>query len=102
MNDYQVFIHGTNFLVESDLNLEKHGFFTNVYVQADSEEQAELTAIDTLRQNQSLRKLMRNKMGDPPMMFAEEILEISNFDEIEPKQQGLSWYLESDDSNTSQ
>jgi hypothetical protein len=99
MNGYQVFVNGKNFLVEFDTGLEKHGFYTNVYVQAKNEEQAEYAAMDLLRQHKSLRGYVQNEKADPPTMFAEEILEISNYDEIEPKLQGLSWYLEKDDES---
>lgn len=96
MNGYQVLVNGTNFLVEFGSGLEKHGFYTNVYVLADNEEKAEYAAMDLIRKDKELRVHVHNKKDDRPRMYAEEIQEISNYEEIEPKVQGLSWYSESE------
>jgi hypothetical protein len=100
MNGYEVFINGTNFLVEFDDGLKKHGFFTNVYVQSENEEQAEYVAMDLLREHEGLKGHVCNEDSDRPLMHAEEIQEISNYEEIEPKVQGLAWYAESESDNT--
>lgn len=99
MNSYQVSVNGKNFLVEVDSSLTKLGFFTNLYVQADSVQQAEFNAMQQLMEYEGLRKYVRNSREDPPVMFAEEIQEISNYDEIEQKIDGLAWYsvIDSDD-----
>ena len=99
MNDYQVLIHGKNFLVSNDSISSKHGFYTNIYVRAENEEQAELAAVEALMKNENLRELVQNREDDPPRVFAEEIQEISNYDKIEPKQQGLTWYEEKESEN---
>ena len=74
--------------------LGKHGFFTNIYLKAANAIEAENEAMATLRKNPTLRTAVRNAEDDPPMMFADEITEISNYDELESKEQGLIWYLE--------
>ena len=99
MNDYQVLIHGKNFLVSKDSISSKHGFYTNIYVRAENERQAELAAVEVLRINESLRKSVQNREDDPPRVFAEEIQEISNYDNIQPKQQGITWYEEKESEN---
>jgi hypothetical protein len=92
VNGYQVVINGKNFLVEVDSSLTKLGFFTNLYVQADSKQQAEFTAMQQLMQYEGLSRYVRNSKEDPPVMYADEIKEISNYTEIEPKIDELAWY----------
>jgi hypothetical protein len=99
MNDYHVLVNGKNFLVESGSDLKKHGFFISVYVQADSSQQAEFSAMEQLMQYKGLHGYVRNSREDPPVMYAEEIQEISNYETIEPKIQGLAWYSELNNEN---
>jgi hypothetical protein len=94
MNGYQVVVNGKNFLVELDSCLTKLGFFVNLYVEADSRQQAEFTAMQQLMQYEELRRYVRNSREDPPAMYAEEIKEISNYAEIQPKIEELAWYSE--------
>ena len=96
MKAYQVLVYGTNFLVEFGAGLEKHGFYTNVYVQAVDEEQAEYAAMELLRRDEGLRGWVHNDKDDPPIMYAEDIQEIDDYEEIEHKLQGLSWYPENE------
>jgi hypothetical protein len=94
MLGFEVRVNSRNFLIEREGLLEMHGFFTNVYLEAENEEEAENRAMDILRNNETLRKSVRNEKTDPPIMHLDEITEISNYDEIEPKSQGLIWYRE--------
>ncbi len=97
MNAYEIRVNGRNVLIESDDRLEKYGFFTNIYLRAGNEDEAEYKAMDILRANTKLRSAVRNEKSDPPTMHVDEISEISNYDEIEPKEQGLIWYREEED-----
>ena len=55
--------------------------------------------MELLREHKSLRGHIHNNKDDPPVMTAEEIQQISNYEEIELKIQGLAWYLENDDGS---
>ena len=92
MNGYQVVVNGKNFLVEVDASLTKLGFFVNLYVEADSRQQAEFTAMQQLMQYEGLSRYVRNSKEDPPVMYAEEVKEIRNYTKIEPKIEEVAWY----------
>ena len=96
MSTFEVRVSGNNFLIEREERLEKHGFVTNVYTEAKNEEDAENKAIDLLRKHEDLKSAVRNQKDDPPEMYADEIVEITNYEEIEPKVQSLIWYSESE------
>ncbi len=84
-------------MIERDGKLKKHGFFTNIYLKAQNEADAEYKSMDVLRANEKLRLLVQNDKVDPPAIHVEEITEISNYDDIEPKEQGLIWYDENNE-----
>jgi hypothetical protein len=75
---YHVEINGRNFLVEIQRGLAKHGFFTTRIVEAADRAAAELTAVQTIRETQSLRDFLRNAADDPP------ITDVISIDELGP------------------
>ena len=94
MNGYHVFINGTNFLVDVGAGLGKHGFGTNIFVEANDPKQAEKYALDLMQSHNGLEIPIHNTKDDPPKIEAEEIEPIGNYEEIDPKVQGLIWYSE--------
>jgi hypothetical protein len=70
---YRVLVRGENFLMTLDGEDQKLGFYTTVFVEAQDQEDAELKAMDLLRNNEKLVRGVRNPKSDPPMMFVEEI-----------------------------
>lgn len=101
MKKYRIFINGKNFLIEINGALAKHGFYTNRYVEANDERDAELQAMDMIRKREGLKNAVRNAEGDPPMMYAEEIHELNDFDEVESFEEGLAWYPEGGEAEDS-
>ena len=91
---YHVEINGQNFLIETEGGLAKHGFFTSRCVEATDRAAAELTAVQTIREDQGLRDLVRNAADDPP------IIDVTSIDELEPSHAvegvapGFVWYAE--------
>ena len=92
MQKYRVMIRGQNLLREVDGIRQRYGFFTNVFVEAFTPDDAESRAIDILRQDAHLGAL--NASGDPVRLSADEVHEIESFDGVRLPRQGLSLYEE--------
>jgi hypothetical protein len=97
MNKYRILLNGRNFLLDLGDGLAPHGFFTTRFVEADASNEAELKAVASVRKREEIKALLRNSPDTPPMLFAEEIEEIDNFDGIENPEQGIIWYKEDAD-----
>lgn len=94
MNKYRVLLNGRNFLLDLGDGLAPHGFFTTRFVEADTSDEAEVKAVASVRKREEIKAKLRNLPDTPPMLFAEEIEEIENFDSIENPEQGIIWYKE--------
>ena len=95
MKHYRVFINGTNFLVKLDDEAKRMGFYATCFVESSDAEAAEDLAVQMLRDRKSLRDLVLNDRGDPPLMKIESIVELASaFDETQRPQPGLVWYAE--------
>lgn len=93
MPNYNVELNGQNFLIEFEGDLALHGFYTFRYVEAADPQQAELAAVQMLREQEGLRELVQNPPDDPPIMDVTRIVE-AEFDAATVQQPGLVWYLE--------
>ncbi len=91
-------MNGTNFRMEleddSGCRVRRMGFVTNVFLAARTPREAELRAVAVLRRDKSLRAGVRNEPSDPPLLFADEIEEISSFKGCRRPRQGLAFYPE--------
>lgn len=94
MRKYRVLINGENFLLNFDGRVQKMGFYTNRFVEADNPEDAEQVAIEMMRREDKLKQIVLNDQNDPPKLFVEEIAEVEQLE----TQQGLSFYSE-DENN---
>lgn len=93
MKHYRLLLNGQNFLVSYEGELTYMGFYTTRFVVASSPEEAELKAIDNVRNGEKLRGIVLNtKENDQkrPMLFMDAIYEIEEKD-IE-KDYGFGWY----------
>ena len=79
MQKYRVMIQGENVLVEFEGVRQKFGFFTNVFVEAFTEADAEARAIEIVREDAALADILLNEDDDPLSLSAEEIQEIDSF-----------------------
>jgi len=97
MMKYCVSINGQNFLVKMDGREVVCGFFTTRFVEAESPDAAEGLAIESVRNLEGLGEMVLNEQGNPPMLFADEIEQVENFEAAESTDQGLIWYTEEDE-----
>jgi hypothetical protein len=81
MPTFAVMMHGVNFLIRmSDApSAELMGFYINPFVEADTDEEAEALAVELVRTSPKLRPTVANSPDDPPRIFTEEIVELSDW-----------------------
>jgi hypothetical protein len=69
-------------------------FLTTVHIRARNLQEAELRAVNALRQDKTLIASVRNAKSDPPRMFVNEIVELSSFKGLRVPRTGLAFYKE--------
>jgi hypothetical protein len=95
MKKYRLLMNGRNFLIEIDGKHAKHGFYQNIFVEAGSPEEAELIAVDRIRNNEDLKRAVQNLENDPPKIFFDEIYEIGSISELDRTlEDGRTFYRE--------
>jgi hypothetical protein len=94
MKKYQVFVRGENFMMRFDEQDQKLGFYTTVFVEAQDQEDAELQAMELLRNDQKLVSSSLNTKSDSPMMFVESIEELESFQGLNLPRTGFSFFSE--------
>ena len=72
----------------------KCGFYTTRWVESTDPENAELKAVDLIRNDPDLKGAVLNERSDPPMIYLEQIHEIDTFDDVNPPGTGYSFYIE--------
>ncbi|MCB2183590.1 MAG: hypothetical protein KQH63_16265 [Desulfobulbaceae bacterium] len=92
MKKYQIQIQGKNFLVSQDGEKKTMGFYTTRWVEAFSPEEAETVAIELIKNDQELRETIINGKDNPPMLYAEKISEIHNFEGVDPPGSGYTFF----------
>lgn len=95
-------MNGRNFLMEmpdddDQIRMKRFGFFTNVFVEANTAEEAEVAAVELLRNDQKLRDATLNGPDDRPMLTAHKIEEVDSFEGRRRPRQGLIFYPENGD-----
>ena len=95
MKKYKVLARGQNFLLDLNGLVEKVGFYTTRFVEAENESQAEDNAISTVRADPQLCDVVLNPQSDTPMLFVEEITELDSFEGFGVPGAGFSFYRES-------
>ena len=91
MPKYRVQIDAKNFLINMDGVTTKYGFITWRCVDAPDPVVAENAAVQMIREDQELRRIVLNEKNDPPVM---DVVEIAAIDSIDPSQPppGRIWY----------
>ncbi len=97
MGKYRVSILGENILAAVDGVTQRLGFFTSVFVEADSPEQAGTLAVSLLRADPKLVGLAQNPADDPFRLVIEETHEIGSFAGVKLPRTGLALFPEQDD-----
>jgi hypothetical protein len=78
--------------MESDGAIKRFGFYTTRFVETEDTDDAARRAVEAFRREDRLRGRVLNDRSDPPMLFAEEIVEIVSFDGVENRTPGLAFY----------
>jgi hypothetical protein len=81
MKNYRVIVHGRNFRLlwqerRKAARPRMTGFFATRFVRARNPRDAELRAMDLIRSDKQLREAVRNPPSNPPIMFADSIVEV--------------------------
>ena len=71
---------------------QRLGFFTNVFVEAFTPADAESRAIELIREDVQLQKMLLNAEDDPLSLSADEVREVETFDGARLPRTGLSFY----------
>ena len=84
MKNYRVVVYGRNFRLlwqegRKAARSRTTGFFATRFVRARDPQDAELRAMDLIRSDNHLRKAIRNRPSNPPIMFADRIVEVRTF-----------------------
>ena len=77
MKRFKVKLHGENFLLNLDGELNKFGFYVTTFVKAKNPQDAEKIAIILIHQNPNLRDTAVNENTDRPTVNMEEIKEVN-------------------------
>lgn len=81
MSCFQVLLEGENFYVEFDGQDELLGFVTTRWVKAKNGKQAELKAMELIKNDTHLRSLLRTSDNElpPPMIYLSEMCKVNWF-----------------------
>ena len=71
----------------------KQRFYKTVFVNSANPEQAELDAVQLIRES-DLKNLVKNDRSDPPMLFLDEIEEIKEQECENHSPGGATWYAD--------
>ena len=97
MPTYEVELNGRNFWLEVDGVPRRVGFYALRYVDATSPQEAAQAAVQATWKDESLANVL-NDCSDPPKIYAEDIIELSEVPQPNEIELGLSFYSEDDES----
>lgn len=76
--------------------LRKHGFYTTRFVEASNPEEAELKAINLVKNDSHLKDAVQNDKSDSPMIFLEALYELESFEETIMPGSGYTFYIDNE------
>jgi hypothetical protein len=90
---FQVLLHGEDFIFNFDGERENGGFYTTRWVKAETEKEAELNAVELIKQDQHLHQLSVKGGNNSPMIYLDDICIVSWFKYMKNKPgKGYSFY----------
>ncbi len=92
MKKYRILIQGKDFHIEVENGNPIIGFYTTRFVEAENPDEAELKAVDLIKNDNKLKNSMKKELNPKPMLFAKEIEELESFDEVDPPGEGYTFY----------
>lgn len=91
MKYYRVLLNGQNFLINYEGKKIYMGFYTTRFVEASNSEEAELKAVNNIRNNEKLKDATLNKSWQKKAkIYLDEIYEIEEKDV--QRDYGFGWY----------
>ena len=98
MNWYRVRLNGQKFLLNFDGESKRVGFYTTRDVKADSFEDAEMKAVNLIKNDDFLIENILNESADSPMIYVNDI-KILDAAEERLKNIGFSFYIEENENS---
>lgn len=92
MQKYRVIVEGQNLLTDVDGVRQRMGFYTNVFIEAFTPDDAASRAIELVRKDADWQQILSNAEDDPINLSADEIQEIESFDGVRLPRTGLVFY----------
>jgi len=89
---YIVSLEGRNYIMESDGEPTRFGFFTTRHVVATSSEEAAQRAIDSVRADAELNASLLNAPEDPPRVAVTKQVVVESFDVDHSPELGYIFY----------
>lgn len=86
-------------MIKLDELVERMGFYTTRYIGAESKELAEFKVVELIQNDDKLNQLVLNAPDNPPLLHAEEVLELESFEGINPPGTEYSFYRYDDKMN---
>jgi hypothetical protein len=81
MNKYQVLINVENIFLPVEGKPTLMGYYQTLKIEAETPEQAEIQAVEMIRNDEEIKSIwLREKQISPPIIFAEEINQVEEFD----------------------
>jgi hypothetical protein len=91
---FRVLINGKNFILDLGEGPKESGFFTTRYVEAKDAHEAENKVVELIKNDEHLKQNVFNEKNNPPILYAEEIVELESFDGISVPGGGYTFYIE--------
>jgi len=85
-------MEGKNFLLNLEGITQKYGFFTTRYIEANNPEEAELKAVQLIREDSEISESIKNPQSDPPMIYLNTLDELASFEGVDVPGAGYSFY----------
>jgi len=82
-------MNGQNF----SINNEKMGFFQTIFVESVSPEDAEIKAVEIIR-NSDLKDIAEIQLDDPSVIYVDDVSEVESFEYMENINMGRTFYSE--------
>jgi hypothetical protein len=89
---YRVKINGRNFFMNHEGVPIRTGFYTTRFVEAANPREAESKAVELIKNDTELVRMVLNERDDSPMLYAEQIEEVSALQDVA----GYTFYTDED------
>ncbi len=76
---YQLLLEGKNFCFTFDEKIVNGGFYTTRWIKAESPEEAEEKAVELIKNDDSLKRMIVKSSDTKPLIFLEAISTVSWF-----------------------